>query len=783
MASENSSASIMYIERLKGRENFSEWKFQMTNVLKHEGLWQCIIGVTDEKATAEQLARKEEKALSKINLSLDRSAYPFVMKCTTASAAWKALESAFEDKGLHRRIQLLRRLCSLRFTDFKDMQEYVNEALYISQQLNTIGKPVDDEFLGAIMLQGLPREYDPMVMALENIGKEISSDFVKSKLLQDVSRERSSIKPDPDQAALLTNSRRYPKKWPKKPACLSCQSTDHFVRDCPSRQNASSAKQPTKHRPRKKALVAAFIASTQNDAWYVDSAASNHMTGRKDWLGNFSDSGSGQAVLLANGQQLTTAGSGNVDVLFCGSKEELVITNVSYVPNLNVNLLSVDALVQKGFKVTFDMKGCHIYDADQTSSPLLTAKRSSGIFQLDMSNLHANSVVSNSSQELVHKRLGHLNHHSMKLLKNGLARGIEYTEEPFPPCESCVMGKQARNKFPYKPDKKIAENLLDLLHADLCGPMDVPSISGARYILSCIDDHSRKVFCFFLSRKSETADVLKELICSLETQTGRRVKTFRSDNGTEFVNHQLKQFFKSKGIQHQLSCVESPQQNGLVERYNRLILEKARSMMVESKAEKKLWAEAVNTAVYLINRSPARKIPGKTPEEIWTGKPVDLSHLKVFGCKAYAKVLNSKRRKLDPKSEACIFTGYSETSKAYRLLDSRYKLRICRDVVFFENDFKWRENLKYEEYSSLFPFESSPEEDERSSLVEEELSPDDPDTSDDDDDNEEKSESSETTEEGSTASPVKATYDPVSGALIEDGQENKPPEQQATSMA
>ncbi|KAK9743596.1 hypothetical protein QE152_g8552 [Popillia japonica] len=204
------STNILAVaDRLKGRENYVEWKFQMTNLLKLDGLWNCIVGYPkdDETSAEKQLRqdemalskinlsiekqvftkqlRQDEMALSKINLSIEKQVFTYVTNSASAKDAWKALESAFEDKGLHRRLQTLRKLCSIKLKDFNSMQQYVNEAMTLSQQLTTMGKPIDDEFLGVIMLQGLPQEYEPMVMALENSLTEITSNFVKLKLLQD----------------------------------------------------------------------------------------------------------------------------------------------------------------------------------------------------------------------------------------------------------------------------------------------------------------------------------------------------------------------------------------------------------------------------------------------------------------------------------------------------------------------------------------------------------------------------------------------------------------------
>jgi hypothetical protein len=138
---------------------------------------------------------------------------------------------------------------------------------------------------------------------------------------------------------------------------------------------------------------------------------------------------------------------------------------------------------------------------------------------------------------------------------------------------------------------------------------------------------------------------------------------------------------KEHGIQRKYSCSYSPQQNGVVERKNRHIAEIARAMLNEKNLPNYFWAEAVTIVVYIMNRTPTTTIHGMTPEEKFTGKKPDVSHLKVFGCIAYVHVLDEKRSKLDLKAEKCIFIEYSLKQKGYRCFDpSIQKSQVSRDV-------------------------------------------------------------------------------------------------------
>ena len=150
-----------------------------------------------------------------------------------------------------------------------------------------------------------------------------------------------------------------------------------------------------------------------------------------------------------------------------------------------------------------------------------------------------------------------------------------------------------------------------------------------------------------------------------------KVKRLRTDNGLEFCNRDFDNFCKAEGILRHKTVVNTPQQNGVAERMNRTLLERARCMLSNAGLDKEFWAEAVSSACYLVNRSPTTSIECKTPEEVWSGKLDDYSRLKVFGCPAYAHVNEGK---LEPRAKKCVFMGYPENVKG------RGKRRCYEDI-------------------------------------------------------------------------------------------------------
>ena len=169
---------------------------------------------------------------------------------------------------------------------------------------------------------------------------------------------------------------------------------------------------------------------------------------------------------------------------------------------------------------------------------------------------------------------------------------------------------------------------------------------------------------FFLRFKSEVAGLFWRFKAWIENQSGCKIQVVRSDNGKEYTSNQFNFFCEEAGIEHQLTAPYTPQQNGVNERENRTIMEMARCMMHEKGLPKRFWAEAANTAVFLLNRLPTKAMQGKTPFEAWYGYKPFVQNFKVFGCICFTHVPKVKRDKLDKKAEVGICIGYSTTSKA-----------------------------------------------------------------------------------------------------------------------
>ena len=304
------------------------------------------------------------------------------------------------------------------------------------------------------------------------------------------------------------------------------------------------------------------------------------------------------------------------------------------------------------------------------------------------------SIASTNQEESKirwHYKLGHMSERGIKILaERNLLPGLTSVNLPF--CEHCVVSKQSRLKFGRSTAK--SKHILDLIHSDVW-ESPVTSLGGAKYFVSFIDDYSRRIWVYPIKKKSDVFPIFKEFRAQVELESGKRIKCLRTDNGGEYIDGDFLAFCKHEGIQRQFTVVDTPQQNGVAERMNRTLLERTRAMLRTARLPKSFWAEAVKTASYVINRSPSTAIDLRTPMEMWNGKPVNYSSLHVFGCPVYVMYKSQERTKLDPKSRRCIFLGYADGVKGYRLWDpTAHKVIVSRDVIFAEEELQDKDTSK-----------------------------------------------------------------------------------------
>ena len=236
-----------------------------------------------------------------------------------------------------------------------------------------------------------------------------------------------------------------------------------------------------------------------------------------------------------------------------------------------------------------------------------------------------------------------MQHISNKILVDGLpdihfSKGI---------CEGCVLGKHPQEKFEKGKNQKTSSPL-DLIHSDLMVPFPHPSINKAMYMLIFVDDFSCFTWIFFLRKKSEVFQHLKDFKALIETQYEKKIKVLRPDNMGEYVNHEINNLCHEAKIQLQHTVSYTLQQNKVAKWKNRSLKEMTSCMLHAKSLPQILWAETLNCATYIQNRSPHRYVKHKTPYEAWSGLKLEVTHFHIFVSRAWAQITSEKRKALDP---------------------------------------------------------------------------------------------------------------------------------------
>ena len=683
------------IEKFDGAD-FGFWKMQIEDYLYQKKLYQPLLGKKPDNIMEDDWNLLDRQALGVIRLTLSRNVAFNIVKEKTTAGLMAALSSMYEKPSASNKVHLMRRLFNLRMTEGASVAQHLNELNTITTQLSSVEIEFDDEVRALILLSSLPDSWNATVTAVSSSSgnSKLKFDDVRDLVLSEEIRRRESGETS-NSSALHTEtrgrtsernsnrsrskSRRGKSRWGRKDFnCYNCGKKGHFKKDCRAPKKDTGA-QESVHVTEEAGDAMILSVNSPIESWILDSGASFHATPCQEIMENYVSGDFGK-VHLADDETLKIVGKGDI-ILKLPNQTTWKLQGVRHVPGLRRNLISVGQLDGEGYCTTFSG---HEWKITKGALVIARGKKTGTLYVT--SNLENIVAVADADgkSNLWHQRLGHMSEKGMKtLLSKGKLPDLKNVDVGL--CEDCIFGKQKKVSFT-KIGKTPKAERLELVHTDVWGPSPVSSLAGSLYYVTFIDDSTRKLWVYFLKKKSEVFDTFRKWKAMVENETGLKIKRVRSDNGGEYRDNRFREFCANNGIKMEKTVPMTPQQNGVAERMNRTLNERARSMRMHAGLPKMFWAEAVNTAAYLINRGPSIPLDGKIPEEVWSGKEVNLSHLRVFGCISYVHIDSAERSKLDAKSNKCVFVGYGGDEFGYRFWDyENRKIIRSRDVIFNEN--------------------------------------------------------------------------------------------------
>jgi hypothetical protein len=639
-----------------------------------------------------------------------------------ACAAWAALREKYDLKSSARKVELRREFADMRMGATEDPDDFVLGLEYLRRKLADHGVIISDtDFVTEIVCK-LPAVYSELVTILE-----LKLDELSVAELQQMLRTfyRRKLQNKAAGAALFaaehgagTQPRlQKPGGSDRREECPHCHKLGHSKAQCWALHPEQRPKwlKDKRGRPGKgggnnkrgqdkdgkvsnvtsnlafTAVVAANHAATharerlcEREHWVVDSGCTNHLTNSAEHMVNvrlLSDSDT--VVKTCDGSTLPIVATGDLPcIVECQSgPQQVTLRDVMVAPAIGSNLLSVQQATKGGVEFNFSRDG----SSAQVGQHKFVLGREALLWRMELRRVQSSSASASTSTSttsltlasgcanmaqavdvnVLHQRLGHVNEKVVRQVAD--SSGFQLTGE-FASCSACALGKSCRHAVPKVTDMSVTEPL-ELVGTDCFGPIFKPSIGKTRYGNVYVDYCSRFAACYFLPTKDVAYEKLDAYVSDVALPFDRRVRTLRSDNGGEFSGSLYTERCASHGILQQFTPSHTPEMNGVAESTIRTLLQRGSAMLQQAQLGVELWAEAVNTATYLYNRTPHTSLDGKTPYEAYTGNAPTLKHLRTFGALCYVHVEHAQRRKFQPRSVPGILVGYARNkpTNCYRV--------------------------------------------------------------------------------------------------------------------
>lgn len=536
---------MSHIEKLQASEQWATWKFQVELALLSGDVLDVVDGSLTRNEENQVLFQKSDNlARMIIGTTVGPSQVTHIKHCKSARDMWVALQTVHEKKDDVTKARLF-----AQYWNFKiDVNEPIMDAIArlndIVAQLGNHDEKITEVNKSSRLIDALPREFSSFCSAWDSAS---ATDKTYTSLTQRLQLEEErrgggeSSKEQKESEALMAGKPQCKcpcvcgagrgNRWSnydskRKVKCYGCQEEGHIRRDCPQ--------QKTRHgfAVDQSEALSCEGEGKNVDKWIMDTGASDHICPDFRRFANYSKTR--KRIITAGGDIILAEGIGDVELMAFDGKgwQRRVLVGVLHVPKSKYNLFALSKSLDKGCRMNATDRKCEILRGEDI---VAIGLRSGNLFLMDFSydidSVASVAKVDNLSLYEWHRRMGHQNVQQVKAILNRC--NVQYIKAPFQ-CESCVVGKAHSIPFPKR--KESATAVGEIVHADVCGPLQVKSLAGARYFLIFKDEFSHFRHIYFMKTKDEAADLIKGYINLVELQCGIKVKILRSDNGGEFVN-------------------------------------------------------------------------------------------------------------------------------------------------------------------------------------------------------------------------------------------------------
>jgi hypothetical protein len=522
-------------DRLDGAANFGAWKERMILLLQENELWDIVENTTTHLVVvpidATLLAAYTKKSIKAKRFILDAikdHLIPHLTGKTHAYEMWESLTKLYQSTNENRKMVLREKLKSIKMTKAENVVTYLIRLTHVRDELGAVGEAIVDSDLVRTALNGVSKQWVVFVegiVAREKLPgwERLWDDFVQEETRRGYVHGSSSTGHEKENVALATTSKKKFRNSPKggqkpkgegkkdmsKVKCFSCHKFGHYAGQYPNKKKkqttASAEVEEFSTKFDKEFSLIACLSSrtTTTDAWYIDSGASHHMTAVREHLTDLTQCGDAE-VVLGDDWEVKVASCGTVSFRR-ESLPPMTLTEVLYVPGLKKNLVSVSTIEEKGYEILFRDGQVLLFPRGSsiTSTKVIGTRHErlyKFLFQPMRALIHSTSSSSDLC-EIWHRRMAHLHHGALRVLREMVTGVPDFSSEHHELCKGCALRKYTKTVFPSSDSR--AAGILDLIHSDVCGPMSSTSLIGSLYYVVFIDDFSRKSWIFFMKTKGQ----------------------------------------------------------------------------------------------------------------------------------------------------------------------------------------------------------------------------------------------------------------------------------------